>query len=211
LAASYQSVRRFVSRLHPNQSPEACEVIETALGEESQADYGAGPMVRDTHSGKYRCTRLFVLTLGYSRKSVRLIALRSSPQTWAELHENAFRRLTGLTHVVVLDNLREGVLVHPAPLARTCRQPRREAVFGTRARPGHDVGGSWRYSGHSRNQVGPKRKELARLRPGKASRKRVRFPLALAERTRTVRLSGYRCRIAITIPSAHLRHGLPHK
>ena len=110
-AAGYQSVRRFVSRLHPNQSPEACAVIETAPGEEAQVDYGTGPMVRDTQSGKYRRTRLFVLTLGYSRKSVRLIVFRSSSQTWAELHEKAFRRLTGVTRVVVLDNLREGVLV----------------------------------------------------------------------------------------------------
>ena len=52
----------------------------------------------------------FVLTLGYSRKSVRLLVFRSSSQVWAELHEKAFRRLTGVTRVVVLDNLREGVL-----------------------------------------------------------------------------------------------------
>ena len=67
-------------------------------------------MVRDPQSGKYRRTRLFVLTLGYSRKSVRLLVFRSSSQTWAELHEKAFRRLGGVTRVVVLDNLREGVL-----------------------------------------------------------------------------------------------------
>ena len=54
--------------------------------------------------------RLFVLTLGYSRKSVRLLVFQSSVQTWAELHEKAFRRLGGCTRVVVLDNLREGVL-----------------------------------------------------------------------------------------------------
>jgi YD repeat-containing protein len=51
-----------------------------------------------------------VLTLGYSRKSVRLLVFRSSSQTWVELHEKAFRRLGGVTRVVVLDNLREGVL-----------------------------------------------------------------------------------------------------
>jgi transposase len=33
----------------------------------------------------------------------------SSSQTWAELHEKAFRRLGGVTKIVVLDNLREGV------------------------------------------------------------------------------------------------------
>jgi transposase len=110
-ASGYQSVRRFVSKLHPNQSPEACAVIETAPGEEAQVDYGTGPMVRDPHSGKYKRTRLFVLTLGYSRKSVRLLVFNSSSQIWAELHEKAFRRLGGVARVIVLDNLREGVLI----------------------------------------------------------------------------------------------------
>jgi transposase len=85
-------------------------VIETAPGEEAQVDYGTGPMVRDPQTGKYRRTRLFVMTLGHSRKAVRLLVFRSSTQTWAELHETAFRRLGGATRVVVLDNLREGVL-----------------------------------------------------------------------------------------------------
>src|ERR1700723_1986772 len=67
-------------------------------------------MVRDPHTGRYRRTRLFVVTLGHSRKAVRLLVFRSSTQTWAELHETAFRRLGGATRVVVLDNLREGVL-----------------------------------------------------------------------------------------------------
>jgi transposase len=109
-AGGYQSVKRFIRKVHGNQSPEACAVIETAPGEELQVDYGTGPMVRDAPSGKYRRTRLFVLTLGYSRKSIRLLVFGSSSQTWAELHEKSFRRLGGVTRVVVLDNLREGVL-----------------------------------------------------------------------------------------------------
>jgi hypothetical protein len=68
-------------------------------------------MVRDGQSGKYRRTRLFVMTLGYSRKSVRLLVFHSSSRVWAELHEKAFRRLGGSPRVVVLDNLREGVLL----------------------------------------------------------------------------------------------------
>jgi transposase len=109
-AAGYQSVRRFVRNLQANSRPEARAVIETAPGEEAQVDYGDGPMVRDPQTGKYRRTRLFVLTLGFSRKSVRLLTLRSSSPIWAELHEKAFRRLGGSSRVVVLDNLREGVL-----------------------------------------------------------------------------------------------------
>lgn len=107
----YSSVKRFVAKLR-QASPrnEAFAIIATEPGEEAQVDYGTGPMVRDPQSGKYRRTRLFVLTLGFSRKSVRLLTFRSSTRIWAELHETAFRRLGGTTRVVVLDNLREGVL-----------------------------------------------------------------------------------------------------
>jgi transposase len=110
-AGSYQAVKRFVRKLRGPQLPEAAGIILTAPGEEAQVDYGSGPMVRDAQSGKFRRTRLFVMTLGYSRKSVRLLAWRSSSRLWAELHEKAFRRLGGCCRVVVLDNLREGVLV----------------------------------------------------------------------------------------------------
>jgi transposase len=108
-AARYSSVRRFVQTLRQT-APEPHAVIITASGEESQVDYGDGPMVRHPVSGKYRRARLFVLTLGYSRKSIRLLVWQSSAQIWAELHERAFRRLGGSTRVVVLDNLKEGVL-----------------------------------------------------------------------------------------------------
>jgi transposase len=110
-SSSYESVKRFVHRLKGTQLPEARPVIVTAPGEEAQVDYGMGPMVRDPQTGKHRRTRLFVMTLGYSRKAVRLLVFRSSSRTWAELHEKAFRRLGGAVRVVVLDNLREGVLV----------------------------------------------------------------------------------------------------
>jgi transposase len=110
-ASSYQSVQRFVRKRRGTQTPEARVVIVTAAGQEAQVDYGTGPMVRDPESRKYRRTRLFVMTLGCSRKSVRLLTFRSSSRIWAELHERAFRRLGGATRIVVLDNLREGVLV----------------------------------------------------------------------------------------------------
>jgi transposase len=106
---SYQSVKRFVQKLRGPQRPEPAGIILTAPGQEAQVDYGSGPMVRDPQSDKYRRTRLFVLTLGYSRKSVGLLAWRSSVRTWAELHEKAFRRLGGCARVIVLDNLKEGV------------------------------------------------------------------------------------------------------
>src|SRR3989441_1650909 len=108
--ARYASVRRFVGKRRGPRTPEAHPVIVTAPGEEGQVDYGEGPMVRHPVIRKYRRTRLFVFTLGYSRKSVRLLTFTSSARRWAELHEETFRRLGGAVHVVVPDNLKEGVL-----------------------------------------------------------------------------------------------------
>src|SRR6266852_4028539 len=92
------------------RTPEAHPVIVTAPGEEGQVDYGDVPMVRHSVTRKYRRTRLFLFTLGYSRKSVRLLTVASSTRRWCELHEESFRRLGGAVQVTVLDNLREGVL-----------------------------------------------------------------------------------------------------
>ena len=107
---AYESVKRYVRKLRGARTPEPRAVIVTPTGEEAQVDYGSGPMVRDPRTGRYRRTRLFVMTLGYSRKSVRLLVFESSTQIWAQLHEQAFRRLGGSVRVVVLDNLGEGVL-----------------------------------------------------------------------------------------------------
>ena len=109
-SGAYNSVKRFVHKLRGSKQPEVVGIILTDPGEESQVDYGTGPMVREPQTGKYRRTRLFVITLGYSRKAVRLLVFRSSTRTWAELHETAFRRLGGSCRMVVLDNLKEGVL-----------------------------------------------------------------------------------------------------
>ncbi len=110
-ARGYASVRRFVRSLRGAEAREAHAVIATAPGEEAQVDYaGEGPMVCDPETRRYRRTRLFVMTLGYSRKSIRLLAWRSSSQIWATLHERAFRALGGVPRLIVLDNLREGVI-----------------------------------------------------------------------------------------------------
>jgi transposase len=106
---SYQSVKRFVRKLQPS-SAVAHPRITTAPGEEGQVDYGTGPLVKHPKTGKHRRTRLFALTLGCSRKAIWLLAWQSSSKVWCELHEAAFRRLGGAPRIIVLDNLREGVV-----------------------------------------------------------------------------------------------------
>jgi transposase len=108
--AGYDSVKRFVRKLSGGRVREAHPRFETEPGEEAQVDYGTGPMVRDPKTDRYRRTRLFALTLGCSRKTVWLLCFRSSSRTWCELHESAFARLGGVPKLVVLDNLKEGVI-----------------------------------------------------------------------------------------------------
>ena len=132
----YESVKRFVRRVRGSAVKLAHPTIVTEPGEEAQVDYGEGPMVRDPASGKYRRTRLFALTLGWSRKAVWLLTWKSSTKTWCELHEEAFRRLGGVVRVVMLDNLREGVL-EPDLYDPTINPPYRDmlAHYGVVALP----------------------------------------------------------------------------
>ncbi len=47
------------------------------------------------------------MTLRYSRRSFRKVVWKSSTETWARLHEEAFRHFGGSVRYVVLDNLKE--------------------------------------------------------------------------------------------------------
>ena len=137
----YNSVKRYVRELRGSAILLAHPTIVTAPGEEAQVDYGDGPMVRHPETGKYRRTRLFALTLAWSRKAVWLLTWKSSTKIWCELHEEAFRRLGGVVSVVVLDNLREGVLEPDVydpmlnPLYRDCLA--HYGVVALPARVGH--------------------------------------------------------------------------
>ena len=109
----YASVKRFVRQLRDESRSSSSTLpiptIVTGPGKEAQVDYGQGPLVRDPTTGRLVRTRLFVMTLGWSRKAVYLLALSSSSEVWCELHEKGFRAFGGVPDVVVLDNLAEGV------------------------------------------------------------------------------------------------------
>jgi len=104
----YNSVKRFVARLRAG-TPERFDVLEFLPGEEAQVDYGQGAPTL-YRPGKYRRPHLFVMTLAYSGKSFRKVVWKTDQDTWARLHEQAFRALGGCPQYVVLDNLKEGVI-----------------------------------------------------------------------------------------------------
>ncbi len=136
--AKYASVQRFVRTIKVATISDAHPVIVTPACEEANSDYGQGPMVRDPTTGKYKRTRLFALTLGCSRKSVWLLTFKSSSKIWAELHERAFRRLGGAPKLVVIDNLKEGV-IHPDSIDPGINPLFRDmlAHYGSTALPAH--------------------------------------------------------------------------
>lgn len=104
----YNSVKRFVRRLRV-RDPERFDVLESEPGEEAQVDFGLGAPTR-TGKGQYRRPHLFVMTLKYSGKSFRKVVWKADQETWARLHEEAFRTFGGAVSYVVLDNLKAGVI-----------------------------------------------------------------------------------------------------
>jgi transposase len=106
---AYNSVKRFCGALCKHE-PEQFDRLEFAPGEEAQVDYGEGALTRVAGTARFRRPRLFVMTLRYSRRSFRRVVWKSSQQTWARLHEEAWRYFGGACRYVVLDNLKEGVI-----------------------------------------------------------------------------------------------------
>ncbi len=104
----YNSVKRFVRGLKAHE-PERFDVLESLPGEEAQVDFGLGALTLKTN-GKYRRPYLFVMTLKYSGKSFRKVVWKADQETWARLHEEAFRTFGGSVTYVVLDNLKQGVI-----------------------------------------------------------------------------------------------------
>ena len=107
--AAYNSVKRFAGGLCARE-PQQFDRLEFAPGEEAQVDYGEGAPTRVPGTDRYRKPRLFVMTLRYSRRSFRRVVWKSSQETWARLHEQAWRYFGGACQYVVLDNLKEGVI-----------------------------------------------------------------------------------------------------
>ncbi len=104
----YNSVKRFVAALKARE-PERFDVLDALPGEEAQVDFGQGAPTR-LSNGRYRKPHLFVMTLKYSGKSFRKVVWKADQETWARLHEEAFRTFGGAVAYVVLDNLKQGVI-----------------------------------------------------------------------------------------------------
>lgn len=105
----YWSVKRFVKRLK-KQKPEVFARIEVPAGKEAQVDLGRGAPVLDPVTGKRKRPYLFRMVLSFSRHSYEEVIWKQDVGSFVRAHENAFRFFGGVPEIVVLDNLKAGVI-----------------------------------------------------------------------------------------------------
>lgn len=104
---SYDSIKRYIHNL-VHQYPKVYQRVESHPGEEAQVDFGQGaPTLKN---GRYCRPWLFVMTLSNSRHHFSCVVWQQDLESFIRCHEAAFRFLGGVVKIVLLDNLKSGVL-----------------------------------------------------------------------------------------------------
>jgi transposase len=93
-----------------------------------QVDYGEGAPTCVPGTDRYRKPRLFVATLRCSTRSFRRVVWKSSQETWARLHEQAWRYFHGSCRYMAFDlvagnKIQEDVLATPRRYSNAARRP----------------------------------------------------------------------------------------
>jgi len=104
---SYDVVKRFVSPLRKEATQEATIRFETPPGRQGQADWGQCWTVL---GGKKTKVHLFVLTLGYCRRTYAVATRDEKLPAFLQAHEEAFNLFGGVPHEIIYDNLKSVVL-----------------------------------------------------------------------------------------------------
>ena len=110
LKVSYMSVYRYVrEHIEPLRKPVTVR-LHAVAGEQAQVDFGYAGLMRDPETGKQRKAWAFIMILSYSRhRFVRFVFRQDSP-TWLDCHIRAFTFFQACPRLIVLDNLKDGVL-----------------------------------------------------------------------------------------------------
>ena len=110
LGVSYMSVHRYVrSHIQPLERPVTVRLHPPA-GEQAQVDFGYAGLMRDPESGKLRRAWAFILILSHSRHRFVRFVFRQDNPTWLDCHIRALKFFGGCPALIVLDNLKNGVL-----------------------------------------------------------------------------------------------------
>jgi transposase len=102
-SGSVHALHRFIQREAPD-TPAATVMLDFAVGEQAQVDFGSGPVITDHHSGEVFKTWFFVMTLSWSRHQYAEVVRNQSVETWLSCHRHAFEWFNGVPRKVRIDN-----------------------------------------------------------------------------------------------------------
>lgn len=100
---SVYAIYRFLKR-EAVSLPAATVILDFAVGEMAQVDFGSGPVIADRKSGEVFKTWFFVMTLAWSRHQYAEIVRNQTVETWIACHRHAFEWFNGVPKKVRIDN-----------------------------------------------------------------------------------------------------------
>jgi len=100
---SAHALYRFLGREAPTM-PGATVILEFAVAEMAQVDFGSGPVITDRQSGEVFKTWIFVMTLAWSRHQYAEIVRNQTVKTWIGCHRHAFEWFNGVPKKIRIDN-----------------------------------------------------------------------------------------------------------
>lgn len=106
---SLVQLRRYLKKYFPKHV-DPIMVRTTFPGEHMDVDFGFLGMFWDLSTSQFRKTWIFSARLRHSRKAYREIVLDQHFTTFIKCHIHAFERFGGVPSIVVLDNLKAGVI-----------------------------------------------------------------------------------------------------
>jgi transposase len=102
-AGSVHALHRFLKHVAP-ATAEATVMLDFAVGEQAQVDFGAGPLITDRETGDISKTWFFIMTLAWSRHQYAELVRDQSVPTWLACHRHAFEWFGGVPRKVRIDN-----------------------------------------------------------------------------------------------------------
>jgi transposase len=109
-AGSYDALRRFVGKHHPEFMGKAIRVrVETPPGKLVQVDWKEDMKVQLGDPGRWTTVQAFIFTLAFSRKTLVVPSFGKDLESWLNAHRRAFARLGGLPEVIRCDCLGSAV------------------------------------------------------------------------------------------------------
>jgi hypothetical protein len=100
---SVYALYRFLNR-EIDSAVKATVILDFAVAELAQVDFGAGPLITDRHTGEVIKTWFFVMTLAWSRHQYAEIVRNQTVATWLACHRHAFEWFNGVPKKIRIDN-----------------------------------------------------------------------------------------------------------